>query len=57
MENPCKNCKHRKPTCHDFCKDYLDWHDDLLTKKKAQAFDKFLDGLTEYFLMRETRSR
>ena len=57
MQNPCKDCPYRKPTCHDFCREYIEWHDDLLTQKKAKAFDKFLDGLTEYFLMRETRSR
>lgn len=52
---PCHECPHRKPTCHDFCREYLEWHDEQLAFKKAKAFDRMLDSITEFIIWRETR--
>ena len=47
MKNsPCFNCPYRKPTCHDFCAEYLDWHAEVVAFDKARKFDKLM--VTEY---------
>ena len=55
MNCPCHDCEWRKPTCHDFCREYLEWHSDQRARKEKAALDKILDGITEWMLQRETR--
>ena len=33
MNSPCQNCPHRKPTCHDRCEEYIEYHDELVAAK------------------------
>ena len=53
--SPCQECPYRKPTCHDYCREYLDWHDELVAFKKARAFDKIMDAIDAKIIWRETR--
>lgn len=55
MNCPCQECEYRQPTCHDFCREYLEWHDWQRERKEKAALDKILDGITEWMLHRETR--
>lgn len=54
-ENPCHNCPYRKPTCHDFCKEYLEWHQEQVAMKKAAAFDKLMNNIVAGLTLWETR--
>lgn len=56
-ECPCHNCEHRKPTCHDFCRDYLDWHEEKVTVSKARAFDHLMDIITDTIIWNNCRER
>lgn len=53
--SPCHDCPYRKPVCHDYCREYLVWHEDQLARKRKAKIDKILDGIYEWMLERETR--
>ena len=46
-ENPCRKCPYAKPTCHDFCRERLEYHDQLLAYRKARLFDKLMEIIGE----------
>lgn len=53
--NPCQDCPYRKPTCHDFCREYIEWHEELRAFKKARMLDKLMDAIEDRIIWRETR--
>ena len=56
-ECPCHNCEHRKPTCHDFCKDYIEWHDEKVVMSKARAFDHLMDIIADAIIWNNCKER
>lgn len=41
--SPCLNCPYRKATCHDYCREYIEWHEEKVMQDKARAFDRFIE--------------
>jgi len=56
-DSPCHNCPHRKPTCHDFCREYIEWHEERVTESKARAFDKLMAMIADEIVWRNSIDR
>lgn len=54
-ECPCRNCPYRKATCHDYCREYIDWHESKVTEDKARAFDRFMELVAEEIIRKSQR--
>ena len=56
-ECPCHNCPYRKATCHDYCKDYLEWHDERVTESKTRAFDHLMELFSDQIIWKNCKER
>lgn len=56
--SPCLNCPYRKATCHDYCREYLDYHEERLSEKEQLTLEKLaIHFLMESALKREKRAK
>lgn len=55
--SPCLDCQYRKATCHDYCKDYLEWHDEKVMQDKARAFDNLMGLIADQIIFRNRYER
>lgn len=58
MSSPCQNCPCRKPVCHDYCAEYLEYHDALVeAKRKVMEARDAIDYLRDMARKRERKAR
>lgn len=56
-ECPCRDCPYRKATCHDYCREYIDWHDERVKESKARAFDLLMEKFADDIIWRNRLER
>ena len=58
MQCPCHECQSRKPTSHDRCEEYMEYHDALVAAKEAtRAATSALEYLIRMAEKREKKAR
>lgn len=55
--SPCFNCPYRKATCHDYCREYLDWHAEVVAFDKARKFDKLMNLIADQIIWKNSTDR
>lgn len=43
LNSPCLNCENREPGCHGKCREYNDWQNERLAKKREENAEKYKD--------------